>query len=387
MRVTIMKEAIFAAVLIISVMLCGNICRAEEYPGFAVDTDELYDSLGLSDENIYDELPPEAAGFLDDSGISLTDAGRMTEISPAEVFGYIMERFRRGLTGPVRLLGMMTAAAALSAAVAGLSEASPDSRINSTYELISVLVTTSVIAAPISSCLAEITAAITSGGNFMLTYIPIFAGIAASSGTVTAAAAYDLSLEAAAGGAVQLSAHLILPLLSVCMAVGMIDGINPQFSLGAFTALINKAVSFTMVTVLTVFSGILSLQSTIGTAADTVGIKTAKLAVANFVPVIGGALSDTYAAVRSGLSVLKNAAGFFGIAAVAATVLPPLISSVSLYIALNIGAAAAEILSQSRMSKLLKNSAGVVGTAMSILICFAALLIISTAVIMSQRPA
>ena len=353
--------------------------------GFCIDRQELYESLGLSDKELYDSIDPETENILEENGITLTDPGSMTEISPIEVIKYIGRKFIDGLGEPMRLLGIMTAAAALSAAVSAVSDTAENKKMTSVYETISVLIIVSAVSAPISNCLSEITAAIRGGGNFMFGYIPVFAGIAASSGTVTGAAVYDIAVEAAAECAVQISARLMMPLLSVCMAAGITDGINPRFSLSAFTSFIGKTVSFVMVTAVTIFTGMLSLQSTVGTSADTIGAKAAKLAVANFVPVIGGALSDTYAAVRSGLTMLKSAAGFFGIAAIALTVLPPMVSSVSLYISLNIGSAAAEILAQDKTAKFLKNSASVVGTAMSILVCFAALLIISTAMLMSQN--
>ena len=166
------------------------------------------------------------------------------------------------------------------------------------------------------------------------------------------------------------------------MAMGIIDGINPDFSLGAVTSLIGKIVSFVIGVVMTVFTGMLALQNALGTAADTVGVKAAKLAVANLVPVVGGALSDTYTAVRSGLALLRNAAGIYGIAAVALTVLPPVIEAASLYLAVNIGGAFAEMLGQNGIAKLLKNISGVIGMAMSLLLCYGAMLIISTGILM-----
>ena len=191
-----------------------------------------------------------------------------------------------------------------------------------------------------------------------------------------------MTVMAVSEGAVQLSSHVLLPLMSMCMAMGIIDGINPDFSLGAVTSLIGKIVSFVIGVVMTVFTGMLALQNALGTAADTVGVKAAKLAVANLVPVVGGALSDTYTAVRSGLALLRNAAGIYGIAAVALTVLPPVIEAASLYLAVNIGGAFAEMLGQNGIAKLLKNISGVIGMAMSLLLCYGAMLIISTGILM-----
>lgn len=52
---------------------------------------------------------------------------------------------------------------------------------------------------------------------------------------------------------------------------------------------------------MTVFTGLLSIQSIVGTSADTLGVKAAKFVVSNFVPIVGSAVADAYTTMRSGL--------------------------------------------------------------------------------------
>lgn len=375
-----MKKIMAAAAVIAAMLLCGICCRAEETVS-AVDTDDLYDSLGIDDSEISDNIPDEAKRIFSENGITVSDSGDFAEIDPSDIINYILDSFRSNLTYPLRVLGTMICAAMLSAAVSAFSSAS-DSRTAKVYEIMSVLITTAAVSAPAADCINSMIATMKAGGVFMLSYVPVYAGIAISSGSVTGAAAYNMTVMAVSEGAVQLSSHVLLPLMSMCMAMGIIDGINPDFSLGAVTSLIGKIVSFVIGVVMTVFTGMLALQNALGTAADTVGVKAAKLAVANLVPVVGGALSDTYTAVRSGLALLRNAAGIYGIAAVALTVLPPVIEAASLYLAVNIGGAFAEMLGQNGIAKLLKNISGVIGMAMSLLLCYGAMLIISTGILM-----
>ncbi|MGN1416165.1 MAG: hypothetical protein ACI4XF_04940 [Oscillospiraceae bacterium] len=382
------KTAVTAILILIIGFFSGIYCSAEENGGgyAVIDPSELYSSLDIDDSGIYSAVPDEAGEILSDNGVTMDDAGEFTEISFGEVISYILEKFGDSLKYPMKTLGLVIAAAVLSSAVSSFSETVPDSRLKTVYGMVSVMVTAAVVAVPVSECLNNIAATIKAGGVFMLAYVPVYAGIAASSGAVTSAAVYNMTLIGAAEGAVQLASNIMLPLLSSCMALGIADGINTQYSLGSITALINKCCTFLMVAVMTIFTGMTSLQSSIGTAADSIGVKAAKLAVSNFVPVVGGALSDTYGTVRSCLGLLRSAAGIYGIAAIALTVLPPALEATALYLAVNIGCAVSEILGQDRLVKLLKNTSSVIGMALGLLLCFGALLIISTGILMVQDP-
>lgn len=382
------KTAVTAVMILIIGLFSGIFCSAEEnedsYSG--IDPAELYSSLGIDDSGIYSAVPDEAGEILYENGVSMDDAGEFTEISFGEVISYILEKFGEKLKYPMKTLGLVIAAAVLSSAVSSFSETVPDSRLKTVYGMVSVMVTAAVVAVPVSECLNNIAATIKAGGVFMLAYVPVYAGIAASSGAVTSAAVYNMTIIGAAEGAVQLASNIMLPLMSSCMALGIADGINTQYSLGSITALINKCCTFLIIAVMTIFTGMTSLQSSVGTAADSIGVKAAKLAVSNFIPVVGGALSDTYGTVRSCLGLLRSAAGIYGIAAIALTVLPPALEAAALYLAVNIGCAVSEILGQDRLVKLLKNTSSVIGMALGILLCFGALLIISTGILMVQNP-
>lgn len=88
---------------------------------------------------------------------------------------------------------------------------------------------------------------------------------------------------------------------------------------------------------MTVFTGLLSIQSIVGTSADTLGVKAAKFVVSNFVPIVGSAVADAYTTMRSGLGLLRGATGAFGIIALCVTLLPPILETLCLYLAMTAG--------------------------------------------------
>ena len=68
--------------------------------------------------------------------------------------------------------------------------------------------------------------------------------------------------------------------------------------------------------VLLAFIAYLNLSGVISGGADAATVKAAKFTISNLVPVVGGVISDTAETLLAGASVLRNAAGVFGMLAV-----------------------------------------------------------------------
>ena len=75
----------------------------------------------------------------------------------------------------------------------------------------------------------------------------------------------------------------------------------------------------------TVLLGILSIQTLLSAATDTMSLRTARFAAANFVPVVGGMFSESAKTVFSALSVLRSSVGALGIFSVLWILLVPLV--------------------------------------------------------------
>ena len=104
--------------------------------------------------------------------------------------------------------------------------------------------------------------------------------------------------------------------------------------------------------------------------------------ISGCVPIIGGAVSDAYAAVLGSMGVLRSGAGVVGIAAML-TLLLPVLLELGLYRLLT-GAAAAvsELFGTAALTKLFKNLESVLAVGFSAAVSFSVMFIFSTAVMM-----
>lgn len=104
--------------------------------------------------------------------------------------------------------------------------------------------------------------------------------------------------------------------------------------------------------------------------------------VSSFIPVVGGAISDAYTTIKGSLGLLRGGVGSFGIIALVLTVLPTILSIFSVQISVGLGQVAADIFGVKQISAFLKNISSVLSIAMSLVLCFSVMLIISTTIVM-----
>jgi len=338
---------------------------------------QMFDTTG---QYLEKSVTDEAQEFFDENDITLEDSTGFTKLSVKEAFKYIFSQILHSVALPVRLLGMLTAIIMLIALTQGLGTAS--SAATKTLDIVGVLVCVKVMFDYIASSIELTFKTIEAGSNFMLTYVPVFAGVVGAGGSVTSASAYNIGVLFIAEIAVQISAKLLLPMMSVYFAFAILEAVNPELAFSGFSNGIRKAVQWALGLIMTIFVGLITIQSIIGTSADTVTIRAAKFAVSSFIPVIGGAISEAYSTVKGSLGLLRSGVGTFGIIILLLTILPSIISVTAVKLSVIAASFVSEIIGTSRITVLLKNTSSVLSIAISLLACFLLMLIISTTIMM-----
>jgi stage III sporulation protein AE len=365
--------------IFIFTLLCCAFCGVRAY---ADEQDELLEEIGVDTEGLNDNLPDSVNDYLEENDLSVKNTEKMTSITPKDVFAYVWEQFKIRISLPLKTLAGIIGVILISSLAGSLSDTITDKSLTKVYNIISVIIAVNVICAPVSECIADAADTLNSGGEFMIGYIPVFTGITASAGNVTSAMSYSAVIIMASEAAVQLASNYIMPVLSICMALGVVEAVNPSFSLSGITAGIKKAASVMLGFVMTIFVGLLTVQSIVGASADTIGVKAAKFMVSNFVPVIGGAVADAYSTLRTSLGLLRGGVGFIGIISISLLVLPVVLEVVAMKAAIFIGEILTDMFGLAQLKILMKNTSQLLTLTVSILICFFVILVFSTTVVM-----
>lgn len=330
-----------------------------------------------------DGLDYDAADFLAENGITPDSTDGISNLSPQTVLSYMWEKLKHSAAEPIRIFGMMISLIILAAASGAAADTVSNAGGEKIYRTVTVLIAVAVIIPPLEKCFASAADTVEKGGDFMLCYVPVFAGICTAAGNATSSASYNVIVLLLAESAVKIVSALIMPVISVCMAMNIIDAINPSFSLSPVTGLLKKWTAFILGFVMTIFSGLLSIQSIVGVSADTIGVKAAKFVVSNFVPVVGGAVADAYTTMKSGLGLLRGAAGAFGIIAIAVTLLPPILETACMYLAMTAGEAISEMFGVTELGVLFRGAASALSLVTAVIACFGVMFVIATIILMA----
>lgn len=344
--------------------------------------DDLASEIGVDISALDEIVPYDAENYIADKGISADNVDAVKEISPSDVIEFMAGQVKDKIKYPLRLLVMLFAVIIAGSIVENFGSCIDNKSVSSVYGTVCVLIAVGIIADPIVKCVKTTSDTLYSGSDFVTSYIPVFSGIMASSGCITSASAYSAVMVIFSDFVTVAAANYLMPLVSICTALGIIQSINGAFDIASITDMISKAVKVILGLIMTVFIGLLSLQSIIGASADTIGVKAAKYLASNCIPVIGGAVADAYTTLKASLGILRGGVGFFGIAVIFVSVAPALIEVVLVKLSFCIAEIISGIFGIKGIKTLLHNSSSVLSMVISLLVCFGMMLIISTAVMM-----
>ncbi|MBC8584198.1 stage III sporulation protein AE [Youxingia wuxianensis] len=331
---------------------------------------------------LLDNLPNDAQELMNGAGITDIDYQQLLSLSPGEFFKQVwqmaMQRIKLPLTVFCSVLGTILLCALLDSLKTALWEGT----ISSVFSAVAVVCVAGSITAPIVDCITYTVRSIHDCSNFILTFIPVFSSVVTVSGQPVTATTYTAFLFAACQVVSQIVGNTLVPLMGIYLAFCIAGSLSSGIQVTAVAKAIKSIVSWTLGLLLTLFVGLMSLQTMVASGSDTVAAKAAKFLIGSFVPVVGGALSDAFAATQGYLRLLRTTVGAFGIIVALMTFLPVFLQTVIWYFTVNITGAVSDMLGIRQVGDILKSAGTTLGILMAVILSFAMLVIIATSIVL-----
>lgn len=321
---------------------------------------------------------PEGARDLLDGDASGTVSDMVESFTPSVFLEKVWRTFRENLRAPVRLLVSLAGVLVLCALLESFGTSFSSGGVEAVFGVIVTVFISSIILDPIVGCIIDAREVIRDFGVFILTFIPVFAGLVTASGQPMTGAAYNLFLFWMCQVTARLVTAVFLPLLCAYLALSLISVVCPKLELGGLVGGIKTFVTWSLGLILTVFIGLLSIQTVVASGGDSIAARTTKFFIGSMIPVVGGALSDLFAAAQGCIQLVRGTLGAFGILITALTFLPVLIRTGTWYLTLSLGRIISELFNLPQITKLLKALSSTLGIIMAVLLYDALLVIIST---------
>ncbi len=332
--------------------------------------DELYEQSGTS--GLYNELDQDTRNLLDGLGV---DSGVVTEeISGEGIWDTISSMVRDTLFAPAKSLAALTAVGIL----ARLCECFEDG--DGMTEQIGILVCGVILSGPLLGLISTCQRVTDTAAAFLGAAVPVYAGLLGAAGQMAVGSGYSFWAMLAGEILPVLSTGFLLPVLRIYLALSIATVISGA-PLARVPGMIYSLSKWSLVTLVTIYTGVLSVQTALNAQVDAATNKAAKLAISTGVPIVGGALGDAVAAIQNSIHIVKSGAGAFGILAVLCIFAPVMIECL-LWLAICLaGQTSGELLGISQFSGLLGVFSNTVKMILAILASICVVCIASAAAI------
>ena len=289
-------------------------------------------------QTIADAVDDETAGILAEMGIDEISFEKIFSVNVTKIFDVLFDITKRSLTAPVKFLASATGVLILTALFSAFLNSSQAVSViaNSVFAL--------TVAVPVVNGVTTAFSVLEALNVFTTAFAGVFAMLVSSSGKVALGTSYasmavlsDTLFSALLTGVSQ-------PAVNAMCCLGFLS----CFDIYKFSEKISSTVKKLYITFLgfigTFFSGIVTLKGVMGAGADSLTSRGIRFVVGRTVPIVGGAVSDTYSALVSSLSLIKSTVGIFGIVTVVLTVFPSLMELVGWVFALSVVISVSELL-------------------------------------------
>ncbi len=147
--------------------------------------------------------------------------------------------------------------------------------------------------------------------------------------------------------------NVVLPLSVFGLAFVVVGNLSENVRVAKTSEFLNSCSAWILGVTFMVFSSFTALQGVAATAVDGVTYRAAKFAVKNYVPILGGYVSDGFDVVVAGTSLIKNAFGVVAMLTVCYVTVKPLIMLLCVKLGLQAVAAVSEPIADPRYVKIL----------------------------------
>ncbi|MBP5603978.1 MAG: hypothetical protein J6X60_00310 [Ruminiclostridium sp.] len=330
-------------------------------------------------DELYDALPGYAAEELEKNGI--TPEGGTEKVGIGAVLEIIADSFADNMGKPLKMFASVTAVIILSSVMSGMSDAA-GMKSTGVYSLISAAASAVVICAYMSDIITVSQKAFSTASDFMLTYVPVLAGVAAAVGHTASAAVYSSVTLTAIQILSRITSAVIIPLTSCMIGITAAGSIDPELNLDRLAEGIKKLITWGLGLIMTLFLGVLSVQSIITASADNAAMKTLKFVVSASVPIVGGSVSEALSSVSGSISILRSGIGGFGIAAGAFMLLAPAVTALCCKFLLFAAGVLSDLFGCTSAGKIIRSGENVMSVILASLVCIFLFITVSSAVLL-----
>ena len=245
------------------------------------------------------------------------------------------------------------------------------------------LISAGVIANIFSEIMSVAYEAVNTLSLFLKTIFPVMIMSLFSAGCISSTYVLKPYLAAIVEICVHIIKTYLMPSLVLAFATSAADCMSDKIKADKFVKFLTKSVKWALASLLTIFTGVIGLQSVAASSFDGLTVKLTKLATSNLVPIVGGLLSETVETVMNCSVVIKNSVGICGILGVVYICIFPILRIGINVLFLRFSAAVLEPVGDEKVIKCLSSAADVLSMLLGIVASVAVMFVLIITIIIN----
>lgn len=244
--------------------------------------------------------------------------------------------------------------------------------------LVGTLAVAALLLGSANTLISQAKSTVTEISEYGKLLLPVMTAALAAQGAATTSAAlyagtafFDTVLTTAIS-------KILMPLVYVYLALAIANAATGDELLKKLRDLVKWLVTWALKSILTIFTGYIGITGVVSGTTDAAALKATKAAISSAVPVVGGILSNASEAVLVGAGLMKNAAGIYGMLAVIAVLIGPLLEIGVQYLLLKITAALTALFGAKETAGLTQDFSDAMGLLLAMTCSCALMQVIST---------
>lgn len=359
------KKGFVVMCLVLAALFWIVPCRAS-----AEELSDIYEKSGAGE--LYDSLDNETQDLLSKAGV---ENGTWKEEDGGELFGMFSDLLREKLAAPLKGLAALLGVVILCRLAGNFEEGGDVSLLAGT------LACAGILTVPLLELIRGTEEVVESACVFLGASVPVYSALLLASGSTAVSGSYSFWTLAAGNLIPAVSAALLMPLLHIFLMLSLVSPLCGK----KFDKLLSSLYGFAkwvLVFAVTLFSGILSVQTMLNSQMDAAAGKTVKLIASSAIPIVGGAFGDAVSAIQSSLHIVKSGVGAFGILAAICIFAPTMIQAALWMGVCLLGQVSADLFDTPRLGSLFGACVSVAKMILAVLVSVCAVVIVCAALVL-----
>ena len=264
------------------------------------------------------------------------------------VFVAILGSVKRNLTQILSPIVLIIIIILLSVLFKSLRPKLTDGSVGQAIFFVSYSLIITIVSYLFASVYSKTTITISNMQNHTQATFPLILFLMTTSGGIASIKAYQPMVLFLSNAVSNIFSTILLPIVTVVFVIGIVGNLSTKAKLNKLTDFFYSTFKWIIGITFTVYMAFMAIQGITAGMADGVRIKTAKYAIKNYVPMLGGYISEGFEVARVGALVIKNALGFSGIILLFINLLTPILLIATIQLAFKLVSGLVEPISDSQ---------------------------------------